>query len=338
MTIGVEGVRVTPTDSRLDLSYNHSPSIRSTSGIFRDAVLKGFMPWFSGDDFAGGDHPVVLGQGATARILMTPIIASSIRRATARPAVKCVYGHWIISGELRVQARQTTVAKSGDLILYENDAPVTLTVSPDNPCDNLAFIMQKSELAGMPGSTTSLSPCLLAADKLFGPLAGCLSMMARSLTTIDKDDLAGLFRACATLLPLAVACQQKAGESPTAANAMFREVRNFVDHNLSNPDLSPRRTAAHFGISVRYIHKLFAMSGTTFGAHVQVQRLEHVKWDLLANRDGRTQIAAVAFRWGFGDLSTFNRAFRKHFGCTPSQLAVHSAAPHWTSPHCKRAP
>jgi AraC-like DNA-binding protein len=30
------------------------------------------------------------------------------------------------------------------------------------------------------------------------------------------------------------------------------------------------------------------------------------------------QIAELASRWGFKDLSTFNRAFKKHYGCTPS--------------------
>jgi AraC-like DNA-binding protein len=28
----------------------------------------------------------------------------------------------------------------------------------------------------------------------------------------------------------------------------------------------------------------------------------------------------VAFRWGFNELSSFNRAFKKKYGCTPSQF------------------
>ncbi|MDW4800082.1 helix-turn-helix domain-containing protein [Escherichia coli] len=31
-------------------------------------------------------------------------------------------------------------------------------------------------------------------------------------------------------------------------------------------------------------------------------------------------ISAVAFEAGFGDLSYFNRTFRRHFGATPSEI------------------
>ena len=31
-------------------------------------------------------------------------------------------------------------------------------------------------------------------------------------------------------------------------------------------------------------------------------------------------IGAIAFDVGFGDLSTFNRNFRRRFGCTPTEL------------------
>jgi AraC-like DNA-binding protein len=31
-------------------------------------------------------------------------------------------------------------------------------------------------------------------------------------------------------------------------------------------------------------------------------------------------IAEIAYAAGFGDLSTFNHAFRRHFGCTPSDV------------------
>jgi AraC-like DNA-binding protein len=31
-------------------------------------------------------------------------------------------------------------------------------------------------------------------------------------------------------------------------------------------------------------------------------------------------IGAIAYTAGFGDLSTFNREFRRHFGATPSDV------------------
>jgi AraC-like DNA-binding protein len=42
---------------------------------------------------------------------------------------------------------------------------------------------------------------------------------------------------------------------------------------------------------------------------------------LLSNpRFSELRIATIAFAVGFGDLSYFNRTFRRRFGATPSQL------------------
>ena len=38
-------------------------------------------------------------------------------------------------------------------------------------------------------------------------------------------------------------------------------------------------------------------------------------------------IGAIAFEAGFGDLSTFNRNFRRHFGVTPSDVRAAARVP-----------
>jgi AraC-like DNA-binding protein len=39
----------------------------------------------------------------------------------------------------------------------------------------------------------------------------------------------------------------------------------------------------------------------------------------------RNAAGAIAFDVGFGDLSTFNHAFRRRFGMTPSELRQNTA-------------
>jgi AraC-like DNA-binding protein len=56
----------------------------------------------------------------------------------------------------------------------------------------------------------------------------------------------------------------------------------------------------------------------TFAEFVLEQRLLYAH-RLLGNPGGREQkIAMIAYAAGFGDLSYFNRAFRRRFGMTPS--------------------
>jgi AraC-like DNA-binding protein len=73
-------------------------------------------------------------------------------------------------------------------------------------------------------------------------------------------------------LPIAAGCfddenKEKFGSSRD--NLLLRELQDFVDRHISDPDLSPGKAAEHFGISIRYVHKLFACTGTTFNAYVR---------------------------------------------------------------------
>jgi AraC family transcriptional activator of tynA and feaB len=70
------------------------------------------------------------------------------------------------------------------------------------------------------------------------------------------------------------------------------------------------------GVSDRYVHKLFAARRMTFGAYVTERRLNHICADLISTRHS---VLGIAYRWGFNDISAFNKAFKKRYGCTPSR-------------------
>jgi AraC-like DNA-binding protein len=65
---------------------------------------------------------------------------------------------------------------------------------------------------------------------------------------------------------------------------------------------------------------LFEAEGTTFSQYVLGQRLALAHRLLTDPRDARSTITAIAFDAGFGDLSSFNRAFRRAYGATPSDV------------------
>jgi AraC-like DNA-binding protein len=65
---------------------------------------------------------------------------------------------------------------------------------------------------------------------------------------------------------------------------------------------------------------LFESEGISLSHFVRAQRLALVHRSLSnPNLAGRT-IGALAFEAGYGDLSTFNHDFRRHYGMTPSAL------------------
>lgn len=100
---------------------------------------------------------------------------------------------------------------------------------------------------------------------------------------------------------------------------LLQSMRGFVLENLSTPDFRAGDVAARFGISERYVRKIFSAAGESFRDFLRNQRLERCRGVLRA--EPAVNIAELAFSAGFNDLSTFYRAFRAKFGCTPRDLA-----------------
>jgi AraC family transcriptional regulator, positive regulator of tynA and feaB len=91
----------------------------------------------------------------------------------------------------------------------------------------------------------------------------------------------------------------------------------FCRQNLHDPDLTPQRAADYLGISVRTLHARFRETGRTFGRWLLENRLEGCSAALRDANQRTLNISEVAYRWGFNDLSYFNKAFRAQFDMTP---------------------
>jgi AraC-like DNA-binding protein len=96
-------------------------------------------------------------------------------------------------------------------------------------------------------------------------------------------------------------------------------VKADIEARLERRDLGIELIARLHGVTPRAIQKLFETEAQTFSEYVLERRLERAWHRLAAARAVGLTISAVAFEVGFGDLSYFNRSFRKRFGQTPSQ-------------------
>ncbi|MFD7282121.1 helix-turn-helix domain-containing protein [Streptomyces sp. NPDC059862] len=112
-------------------------------------------------------------------------------------------------------------------------------------------------------------------------------------------------------------------QAPDTGAAMMVRVKDHILRNLSNPDLSPTAIAAAHFISVRYLHKLFQLEGTTVGEWIRMQRLERCRRDLLRSPAQGLGVATVARRWGFVSPSHFSRVFRAAYGIAPREWQLH---------------
>jgi AraC-like DNA-binding protein len=105
-----------------------------------------------------------------------------------------------------------------------------------------------------------------------------------------------------------------------AKAARLAAIRSDILRTLGRSDLSTELIAARHGISPRYVRKLFEEDGSSFSAFVLHERVARAHRMLIDRRYAHLNIAQVAHESGFGDVSYFNRAFRRHFGARPSEF------------------
>jgi AraC-like DNA-binding protein len=99
--------------------------------------------------------------------------------------------------------------------------------------------------------------------------------------------------------------------------ARLQAVLGHIRANYSDPAISAQYVAGQLGLSIRYVHDLLQESGRAFSDRVLELRLQRAKAMLEDEQFRGSRIGEIAFAVGFGDISYFNRSFRRRFGCSP---------------------
>lgn len=91
-------------------------------------------------------------------------------------------------------------------------------------------------------------------------------------------------------------------------------ILRFIDAHLAEPVLGPGEVASAMGISVRHLHRVFSVRGSTLADYIRTRRLQQCREDLVNPRLQHRTITEIAFRRGFSDAAHFSHSFRKQFG------------------------
>src|SRR5262249_18715441 len=109
--------------------------------------------------------------------------------------------------------------------------------------------------------------------------------------------------------------------------ARFRKVFDYIDAHLDEP-LSVETLSGIAAFSKFHFHRQFTgLFGISVYSYIQLCRLKRASYQL-AFRD--TQIVDIAMGSGYEGPEAFARAFRKHFGQSPSGFRKQ---PQWTPWH-----
>jgi AraC-like DNA-binding protein len=104
----------------------------------------------------------------------------------------------------------------------------------------------------------------------------------------------------------------------TAHERVREDAIFYIERHLSNPDLCDREIAQHCKVSVRYLQSSFAAAASTVAGFIRSARLHNCQADLLNPGLRDRTIFETALSWGFSDAPYFSRAYKAHFGVSPS--------------------
>jgi AraC-like DNA-binding protein len=156
-------------------------------------------------------------------------------------------------------------------------------------------------------------------------LGGMLPRMAASAEEIMPADAPRLEAALSSML---TACLTGWEMRPATTRQQLEAARRarvvaLVDAALAEAELTPATLVERSGISRSELYRCFAPVGG-IARVIQQRRLRQAYRDL-ARADGPASVSRIAEAVGFFDPSSFTRAFRREFGCTPSEVLARRA-------------
>lgn len=98
---------------------------------------------------------------------------------------------------------------------------------------------------------------------------------------------------------------------------LIDNIKGVIKRNLRNRGLGPSMIADEFGVSTRYVHKLFEAESLTVNRYIQSLRLDGCFHSLTDAKFANYSITDIAHYWGFYDLPHMTRCFRKTYSVTP---------------------
>lgn len=153
-------------------------------------------------------------------------------------------------------------------------------------------------------------------------LGGMLPRIAASADEINAEDAPRLETALSSMLTACLMGLETRSASTRQQLEAARRARviALVDAALSEAELSPAMLVKRSGISRSELYRCFAPIGG-IARVIQQRRLRRAYRDLM-RADGPASVSRIGEAVGFYDPSSFTRAFRREFGCTPSEVLL----------------
>lgn len=230
-----------------------------------------------------------------------------------------------LSGTIRIsQDDRTAVLSPGTFAVYDSSRPAALVAGDDYRSTCVRFAKDRlgpsvrERITGITATTFDYAPGLPATvwDTLLSVNRNLDALGAHGPSAVRSAmDLVGLL------------LRSAGGVAVVAPADPLEQVKDFIDGNLGDHDLSPARIAAAHHISARHLHGLFDRTGTTVARWIRTRRIEECRRDLADPSMADIPASRIGARWGFVNPAHFGHVFKQETGLTPATFRQATTSP-----------
>jgi len=155
-------------------------------------------------------------------------------------------------------------------------------------------------------------------------MTGTVAAMVRELTNGERE-LGPLYedRVARYLLEMISMSYTMGMEGTNSASAIAwqrrKDVLQYIEDHLRDPDLSPASISDGLRLSPRYLRTIFASGGEKMSAYILRRRLEECARQMANAAWAAHTLTEIAFSWGFNSAAHFTRTFNEKFGVAPRE-------------------
>lgn len=109
---------------------------------------------------------------------------------------------------------------------------------------------------------------------------------------------------------------------------LLSNVEDYIENNLDRR-ISLKELSDHVHLSEFHFHRMFkAITSETLSRFITRIKMERSAIFLKVNTN--ISITDIAYRYGYCDASSYCRAFKKHFKCTPKEFRDSKKIQSWS--------
>lgn len=227
----------------------------------------------------------------------------------------------VLKGEATfTQHDRTAALKKGDIAIL--DSTQEYVANAEQGFDALWVRVPRHRVEGRLAHHGRLMAERIDGSKGVGRLASTMLRAAfREATRVVATDANRITNAILDLIGMSLSSRiAHPAASSRSSHSTLRRIQRYIEDHLDDENLTLSSVAKAHSVSARYVNKLFMQEGVSAARWIRMRRLERCRADLEDPAKRHLSISEIAFDHGFGNISSFNRAFKSRFHTTPKAL------------------